>query len=80
VTTCCWIPLPTWIVSPVAVIWLPVGSLIETDSCTVWPCVEGGRLKFSCPLNVVPPSTDCSTVLTEPKLMFDVESYAFPVA
>jgi len=46
----------------------------------VWPCVEGGRLKFSCPLKVVPPLTDCSTVLTEPKPLFDVESYAFPVA
>lgn len=46
----------------------------------MWPCVDGGRLKFSCPLNVTPPSADCSTVLTEPRAVFDVMSYAFPVA
>ena len=46
----------------------------------MWPCVDGGRLKPSCPLNVVPLLTDCRTVLTEPKPAFDVASYALPVA
>ena len=44
------------------------------------PCVDVGRLKASCPLNVEPPSVDCSTVLTEPKPTLEVTSYAFPVA
>ena len=37
-------------------------------------------MKPNWPLKVVPPSVDCSTVLTEPKPAFDVASYAFPVA
>ena len=43
---------------------------------TVWPWVVGGRLNPSCPLNVIPPSVDCRTLLTVPKPTFDVASYA----
>jgi len=40
----------------------------------------GSRLKLSCPLNSVPPLTDGRTVFAVPKPMFDVASYALPVA
>ena len=47
---------------------------------TVWPWVVGGRLNPNCPLYVFPPSVDCRTVLTVPRPVFEVASYALAEA
>jgi len=46
----------------------------------VSPCVVDGRLKVSCPLYVLLTLTGASTVLTEPRSVLVVVSYASPTA
>jgi len=73
--------VPTWIVSLVVVRRLPpCPSYTETEIWTASPCCVGGRLKPSWPLNSGPPFTEDKTVFVEPKAMFEVVSYALPVA
>ena len=79
-TNCC-TPAPAGIVSLVVVMRLPPWlAYMDTETWTESSGEVGGTLKPSCPLNCIPPFTDDKSVLAVPRPVFDVASYALPVA
>ena len=70
--------------SSVSLVWVrrlpPWPLYMETEICNESVGDGGNRVKASCPLNCVPPFTGERGAFAEPKLMFEVTSYALPVA